>query len=207
MAARRLPTRSAGCTASEAPHSLARAAAGEAALVSGAILAGSLLVAERSYAPGDDGGGAPSSPSDGAFFYSRLYLALTLPAFFHVATIFALIWEDSSAVRLLGAAFVLSLQRVAVSAVVEEGRGNGGAAGDDDRPGGGDAAVDRARRSASRRGSARRRLPDSLPLAVGLILRLLVRKLMGPIDGRGHACAGIALPRSILFGMDSLCIE
>jgi hypothetical protein len=218
--------------------SLAHAIAEEAVFVSGTILASSFLVVERgsSSVSNDD---APTtaasagwwvavssyevSSPEAAFFYSRLYLALTMPAFFHVATIFALIWEDSYAVRLLGAMFVLSLQRVAVSAVVEEerrngsGSGNGGGAARSDsnrRLGGGDAAADdRARRSATtgRRGSARggRLLPRSLPLVVGLVLRaLFVRKWMGPmIDGPDHACTGIALSRSILFGMDSFCIE
>lgn len=217
--------------------SLARTIAGEAVFVSGTILASSFLVVERSSSVSNDD--APTattasagwwvvsssevSSSEAAFFYSRLYLALTMPVFFHVATIFALIWEDSYAVRLLGAMFVLSLQRVAVSAVVEEerrngsGSGNGGGAARSDsdrRLGGGDAAADdRARHSTTtcRRGSARRGrlLPHSLPLVVGLILRaLFVRKWMGSmIDGPDHACTGIALPRSILFGMDSFCIE
>ena len=209
--------------------SLAHTIAGEAVFVSGTILASSFLVVERRSSVSNDDTENDDEPitasagwwavsSSEAYFYSRLYLALTMPAFFHVATIFALVWEDSHAVRLLGGMFVLSLQRVAVSAVVEEERRNGGGGGsaknNNDRRlgGGGDAAADDPALHSPGRGSwARRRrlFPHSLPLVVGLILRaLFVRKWMGPmIDGRDRACTGVALPRSILFGMDSFCIE
>ena len=55
-----------------------------------------------------------------SFFYSRLYLASTLPSFFHLVTIFAIIWENSSTVCLLGTLFVLYLQRIGVATVVDE---------------------------------------------------------------------------------------
>lgn len=55
-----------------------------------------------------------------SFFYSRLYLAVTVPSFFHLVTIFAIIWENSATVCLLGTLFVLSLQRIGVATVVDE---------------------------------------------------------------------------------------
>lgn len=55
--------------------------------------------------------------SSQVFYYSRLHLALTIPVFFHVATMFALIWENSSTVCMLGTLFVLSLQYMGVSVV------------------------------------------------------------------------------------------
>jgi hypothetical protein len=194
--------------------SLAHTIAGEAVLVSSTILASSFLNVERS-SGSTAGCDAPAASgrasSSEAFFYSRLHLALTMPVLFHVATIFALIWEDSSTVRLLGSMFVLSLQRVAVSVVVEEERRNGGMGRGNNHLGGDATMVDQAGRSTNRQSSARH-LPHSLPLVVGLIARtLFVRKWMGPttipINGRDLACAGMVPPRSILFEMDSFCIE
>ena len=55
-----------------------------------------------------------------SFFSSRLYLAVIIPSFFHLVTIFSVIWENSSTVHFLGALFVLSLQRIGIAAVIDE---------------------------------------------------------------------------------------
>ena len=55
-----------------------------------------------------------------SFFFSRLYLAVTIPSFFHLITIFSVIWENSSTVYFLGALFVLSLQRIGIATVIDE---------------------------------------------------------------------------------------
>ena len=54
------------------------------------------------------------------FFHSRMYLALTLSSFFHIVTIFVLIWEKSLTVCSLGTLFVLSLQRMGIATVLNE---------------------------------------------------------------------------------------
>lgn len=61
-----------------------------------------------------------SKSSSSSFFCSKLYLAVTIPSFFHLVTVFALIWENSTTVCLLGTLFVLSLQRIAVATVMDE---------------------------------------------------------------------------------------
>jgi hypothetical protein len=147
---------------------------------------------------------------ENSFYRSRLYLALTMPVLFHVATIFALVWENSYTVRSSGSMFVLSLQQAAVSVVVEERMNR---MKNNNRHDGNDASIDRSRCStAGRRGSALwGYLPHSFPFVVGLIARaLFVRKRWWtsiPLDGRDLACTGMALPKSFPFGMDSFCIE
>mmetsp|Transcript_4706 Transcript_4706/g.9899 ORF Transcript_4706/g.9899 Transcript_4706/m.9899 type:complete len:325 (+) Transcript_4706:62-1036(+) len=57
---------------------------------------------------------------DEAYFVMRIYAASTFPSFFHIVTIFALIWEKSLTVCSLGTLFVLSLQRIGIATVVNE---------------------------------------------------------------------------------------
>ncbi|KAL3823687.1 hypothetical protein ACHAXA_007258 [Cyclostephanos tholiformis] len=142
--------------------------------------------------------------------------------------------------------YVLSLQRVAVSVVVEEertwrkrrrtrrrrrrrndeDRGDendhtpddvGGATNDG---GGGRCHADDLIRMRQRWNPVRGgiRLPHAFPLLVGLIARaLFVRRMISlsgpPLGGQRDdlvvsSCAGVALPKTVFFGMmDSLCIE
>ncbi len=53
------------------------------------------------------------------YFVKRIYAASTLPSFFHIVTIFVLVWEKSLTVCSLGALFVLSLQRLGIATVVD----------------------------------------------------------------------------------------
>ena len=208
--------------------SLLHAALGEAMLISWVVFAGSLVV---------DGVGRRSSLSsssnsismsytsssdiddDDPFFYrTRLYLASTLPVYFHLVTMFASIWENSCTVRLLGTMYVLSLQRVAVSVVVEEermwrrrreGRSRSGTRRDgachrnekeDDRCQDDDDDRVRPNDVDSTRGAyGIRLLPNSFPLLVGLIARaIFVRSnaaslLLGPPTFATIPIAGVDL--------------
>lgn len=58
------------------------------------------------------------------FFFSKIYLALTIPIFFHTATLAVSIWENSSTISMLGTLFVISLQRMGVAIVMSEQKSN-----------------------------------------------------------------------------------
>ena len=121
---------------------------------------------------------APSS-----FFYSRLYLAVTIPSFFHLVTIFAIIWENSATVCLLGALFVLSLQRIGVATVVDE----------------------RLRREIKTKTVSIQdvslRLKQSVPLVVGIAARALWSHISNKIIGNDSDCIGVPIQ------LGSFCIS
>lgn len=130
-----------------------------------------------------------------AFFYSRLHLALTIPVFFHVATIFALIWEKSSTVCMLGTLIVLSLQCIGVAIVIEERRGR-------EQGSSNDAMVLRQKRYLWMR------LMHAFPFLVGVVVRTLVvyasNQLMVsvlPIEN-ALSCTGI-----VVLGTRSFCVS
>jgi len=137
-----------------------------------------------------------STNTSTAFFYSRLHLALTIPVFFHVATIFALIWEKSSTVCMLGTLIVLSLQCIGVAIVMEERRGREqGSSNEDD-------LVLRQKRYLWMR------LMHAFPFVVGLVVRTLVVYAINqfivsvlPIEN-ALSCTGI-----VLLGTRSFCIS
>ncbi|KAL3795624.1 hypothetical protein ACHAW5_002820 [Stephanodiscus triporus] len=195
--------------------SLAYSIAGDAVLVSSTIFAASyyaIVVPGRSHssddATGEDPHASERASYENIFYRSRLFLALTTPVLFHVATIFALVWEDSFTVRSSGAMFVLSLQQAAVSVVVEERMNR---MKNYNRHDGNDASIDRPRCTCRQGPLLSGYLPHSFPFLVGLIARaLFVRKRWWtsiPLDGRDLACTGMALPKSFPFGLDSFCIE
>lgn len=107
-------------------------ALGDVVLVMTTIFVASLLVLKTTAAtanntnkrenntPSQNNAITTSNNNTASFFYSRLYLALTIPIFFHVVTLFVLIWENSSTVCLLGTLLVISLQSMAVATVMEE---------------------------------------------------------------------------------------
>ena len=120
-----------------------------------------------------------------SFFYSRLYLAVTIPSFVHIVTIFAIIWENSATVCLLGTLFVLSLQRIGIATVVDE----------------------RLRREMNtttvETQDVSLRLMQSLPLVVGMAAKVLCfhisNKIIPDLD-----CIGIPIQQSYL---GSFCIS
>jgi hypothetical protein len=91
-----------------------------ATIVSASIIVKKSMKGRNSYSSKAAKTSTESNDVLSAFFYSRLYLAVTVPSFFHLVTIFAIIWENSATVCLLGTLFVLSLQRIGVATVVEE---------------------------------------------------------------------------------------
>jgi len=97
---------------------------GEIIMAIATIASSAILVRKTSMKKGQSNNSSKdakySDISSSLFFYSRLYLAVTIPSFFYLVTIFALIWENSTTVRMLGTLFVLSLQRIAVATVVDE---------------------------------------------------------------------------------------
>ena len=139
-----------------------------------------------------------SDISSSLFFYSRLYLAVTIPSFFYLVTIFALIWENSTTVCMLGTLFVLSLQRIAVATVVDE----------------------RLKRVVGKdtksmiigENAVSLRVKQSIPLVVGVIAKSVVSHIaikmlshiVSSIDYDAIQCSGIPL-KSSLFG--SFCIS
>ena len=139
-----------------------------------------------------------SDISSSLFFYSRLYLAVTIPSFFYFVTIFALIWENSTTVCMLGTLFVLSLQRIAVATVVDE----------------------RLKRVVGKvtksmiigENAVSLRVKQSIPLVLGVIAKSvsshIAMKMLShitySIDYDGIQCSGISL-QSSSFG--SFCIS
>mmetsp|Transcript_36949 Transcript_36949/g.60327 ORF Transcript_36949/g.60327 Transcript_36949/m.60327 type:complete len:195 (-) Transcript_36949:65-649(-) len=165
--------------------SLAQSIVGEVVLVLTTILSSSFFNKHTTTLQPNDDHDSEISNNTTAFFCSRLYLALTIPVFFHIATIFALIWENSSTVCLLGTLIVLSLQYTGVAIVMEEKMGR-----EQERP-------------------LWMCLPHAFPFIVGLVVRTLfvytINKLLISIiqiDGAALACTGI-----VLFGTGSLCIS
>ena len=188
-----------GCLVS----SFLRAVLGEAILISCVVFTGSIVVGTVEWRSSSSSTSTSDIDDDPFFYHTRLYLASTLPVYFHLVTMFASIWENSYTVRLLGTIYVLSLQRVAVSVVVEEeriwrtrrrcGRSrsrrndeyHGNENEEDHRPDDDDGERrtndDREHRHHNIVGSRRRnstwgdniRLPNSFPLLVGLIARAI----------------------------------
>ena len=122
-----------------------------------------------------------------AFFHSRIYLAVTVPSFFHLVTIFAIIWENSTTVCLLGTLFVLSLQRIGVATVVDE----------------------QLRREMDTKTVLTQdvslRLKQSIPLVVGIAVRALCTHIASKVIGNDSLkCIGIPMQQSS-FG--SYCIS
>eukprot|EP00571_Detonula_confervacea_P001124 CAMPEP_0172315352 /NCGR_PEP_ID=MMETSP1058-20130122/24938_1 /TAXON_ID=83371 /ORGANISM="Detonula confervacea, Strain CCMP 353" /LENGTH=341 /DNA_ID=CAMNT_0013029419 /DNA_START=240 /DNA_END=1262 /DNA_ORIENTATION=+ len=183
--------------------SLAQSIMGELVLVMTTIIAGSFCVKRATTPQTND-----ESPtlknmniSSQAFFYSRLHLALTIPVFFHIATMFALIWENSSTVCLLGTLFVLSLQYMGVSVVLEEQMGRAKDSLGRDTTDTHDQVV------SSNEKSVWMCFRHSAPFIVGLIVRTLVAHITRhvlvsviPVDVNTLVCTGISLPQSIIFG-------
>jgi len=122
-----------------------------------------------------------------AFFHSRIYLAVTVPSFFHLVTIFAIIWENSTTVCLIGTLFVLSLQRIGVATVVDE----------------------QLRREMDTKTVLTQdvslRLKQSIPLVVGIAVRALCTHIASNFIGNDSLkCIGIPMQQSS-FG--SFCIS
>ena len=120
-----------------------------------------------------------------SFFYSRLYLAVALSSFFHLVTIFAIIWDNSATVCLLGTLFVLSLQRMGVATVVDE----------------------RLRREMDTKTVLTQdvslRLKQSIPLVAGIAARTLCSHIASKAVGNDSDCIGIPIKSSI----GSFCIS
>ena len=120
-----------------------------------------------------------------SFFYSRLYLAVTIPSFVHIVTIFAIIWENSATVCLLGTLLVLSLQRIGVATVVDERLGG------------------EMNTKTVLTQDVSLRLKQSLPLVVGITAKCLCfhisNKIIPDLD-----CIGVPIQQSY-FG--SFCIS
>ena len=119
-----------------------------------------------------------------SFFYSRLYLAVTVSSFFHLVTIFAIIWENSATVCLLGTLFVLSLQRMGVATVVDE----------------------RLRREMDTKTVLTQdvslRLKQSVPLVAGIVAKALCSH--SKVAGNDSDCIGIPIQQS---SIGSFCIS
>lgn len=128
------------------------------------------------------------------YFFSRLYIALTVPAFFHVATIFALIWEHSSTVCTLGTLVVLSLQCLGISIVMDaQLKWNFWIFMSNDK-------IDMPRQEKQ----FWVHLKQSVPFGLGLSARTLCVHVFGKmhnVGGDSSPCAGIDL-----FGTGSFCI-
>mmetsp|Transcript_44756 Transcript_44756/g.93904 ORF Transcript_44756/g.93904 Transcript_44756/m.93904 type:complete len:321 (+) Transcript_44756:110-1072(+) len=177
---------------------LAQSIVGEAVLVLSTIFFCSLFIQQSKFSGSDHATDSKlNNTKEASSFYSRLYLALTIPVFFHIATIFALIWENSSTVSMLGTLFVLSLQYTGVSVVTEERMGR------------------EERSSLTEGANASKRLiwrflPRTLPFIIGLALRTMLvhlakRWLIPAVLSNENAlasCTGITL-----FGAGSLCIS
>lgn len=120
------------------------------------------------------------------FFYSRLYLAVTVSSFFHLVTIFAIIWENSATVCLLGTLLVLSLQRMGVATVVDE----------------------RLRREMDTTTVLTQdvslRLKQSIPLGAGIAARALCSHVASKLIGDNSDCIGIPIQQS---SIGSFCIS
>lgn len=121
-----------------------------------------------------------------SFFYSRLYLAVTVSSFFHLVTIFATIWENSATVCLLGTLFVLSLQRMGIATVVDE----------------------RLRREIDTKTVLSQdvslHLKQSIPLVSGIAARVLCFHIASKIFGNNLDCIGIPFQHTSL---GSFCIS
>ncbi len=121
-----------------------------------------------------------------SFFYSRLYLAVAVASFFHIVTIFAIIWENSATVCLLGTLVVLSLQRMGVATVVDE----------------------RLRREMGTKTVLTQdvslRLKQSIPLVAGIAARALCSRIASKIVGDDLDCIGIPIQQS---SIGSFCIS
>ena len=147
------------------------------------------------------------------FFYSRIHLALTIPIFFHIGTLFALIWENSTTVTLLGTFFVVSLQCRGVSIVMEERRVGMGMCQQNN-----DVAENQDSTTSTTHSDEQQSslllghlLPHSFPFIVGLMVRTLAihaaSRLLASfiVDGNDLSCSGIMLPDSFGTGGD-ICI-
>lgn len=186
---------------------------GEVTMLLTTILSGSFFLEQaQASQPNNDSSKNASSDeiemgiNSKAFFYSRLHLALTIPVFFHIATIFALIWENSSTVSLLGTLFVLSLQYMGVSIVMQEQLNRVCDPLDKDSINN-DSRVERQERSVWIC------LPHSFPFIVGIIVRTLFVHITAQVLGSAItmqgslACTGILLPTSVLFATGSICVQ
>ena len=128
------------------------------------------------------------------YFFSRLYIALTVPAFFHVATIFALIWEHSSTVCTLGTLVVLSLQCLGISIVMDaQPKWNCGINMSNDK-------IDMPRQE--------KQFWAHLKQAFPFVLSLSARTLCVHVFGKMHNVGGDSSPCTgiDLFGTGSFCI-
>lgn len=173
----------------EAIFSFAQSLVGELVLVYTTIISSSYFAKRETMHPST------------AFFYSRIHLAVTIPVFFHVATIFALIWENSSTVPLLGTVLILSFQHKGVSIAMEERMCR-------TKPFSKEASVSD--------GSPKNRfayVAYSVPFLAGLFMRTFVvhiikHALASYTDTEKDvlACTGLLLPGSFLFCTESICV-
>jgi hypothetical protein len=181
---------------------LSQSFVGEIIMAIATIASSAILVRKTSMKKGQSNNSSKdakhSDISSSLFFYSRLYLAVTIPSFFYLFTIFALIWENSTTVCMLGTLFVLSLQRIAVATVVDERL---------KRVVGKDTKTKNIREN-----SVSLRVKQSIPLVLGVIAKSVVSHIaikmlshiVSSVDYDAIQCSGIPL-QSSSFG--SFCIS
>ena len=92
---------------------------GDFVMITSIILTGTIMLRDNTMIQKESNKPNASEGID-VFIFSRIYLALTIPIFFHTITLVVSIWENCSTIYLLGSLFVLSLQRMGVATVMEE---------------------------------------------------------------------------------------
>ncbi|KAL7501822.1 hypothetical protein ACHAWX_000374 [Stephanocyclus meneghinianus] len=132
------------------------------------------------------------------FFFSKIYLAVTMPIFFHIVTVCVLIWENSSTIFMIGELFVLSLQRVSVAIVMKERHCNIR----------GTSQVDNIEMMPQERGRKQSfvflNLPLSFPFIVGQALRVATQVTL--FDPPTQLCTQITTPITDIINLPLFCV-